>query len=202
MRLRAAVVALACLTAAPLPAQDTAGASAAIPGDVIRLAVWRAPEFTGEYPIADDGTILHPLLTGVRVAGVPPAQVRARITEVLRQFESDPRFVFSILHRISVTGEVRLPGLYPLPAETTIPQAVAAAGGATNLALPGRIHLIRDGQTTVIDLRTAAGQAGDMRIRPGDRLEIPRRTSPFRDLIVPMASVVAAIGAVVGVFSN
>lgn len=200
MRLRAVLAALAFWAAAPLHAQDAATPSAAVPGDVIRLMVWRVPEFSGDFAVADDGTILHPLLSEVRVAGVPPAQVRARLTEVLRRYESDPRFVFSVLHRVAIMGEVNQPGLYPLPGETTIPQAIAAGGGFTTTALASRVRVIRGGQTLMVDLRTPGAPGAEMRIRPGDRIEVPRQTNALRDYLVPFATVVAAVGAVAGLF--
>ncbi|HYR07250.1 MAG TPA: polysaccharide biosynthesis/export family protein, partial [Longimicrobium sp.] len=81
--------------AVPAAAQDTT--TAVRPADVIRLSVWRQPEFTGEFPIAPDGTILHPLLAEVRVVGRTRDQVRAQLREVLRQYENDPQFVFDYL---------------------------------------------------------------------------------------------------------
>jgi polysaccharide biosynthesis/export protein len=183
-------------SAGPALAQQ-AQASAA-PGDVLRLVVWRAPEFSGDFLIASDGTLQHPLMTEVRVAGVPAAQVRQRITEVLRRFESDPHFVYTILHRISVTGEVRVPGLYPLTGETTLSQAVAAAGGPTNFA-SGKVRLSRGGQITVLDLRGAGAGAATMTVQPGDELDVPRQSNWVRDIMVPMATVVGAIAAIVGI---
>jgi polysaccharide biosynthesis/export protein len=202
MKLRFALAALLVLAASSLHAQGAPATSSAAPGDILRLVVWRAPEFSGEFPIGPEGNILHPLLSDVRVAGVPPAQVQARITEVLRRFESDPRFVYSLLHRVSVIGEVRIPGLYPLPAETTIPQAIAAAGGPGQFASTGKVLLTRDGQTTLVDLRRSDALGGDLRIHPGDRLEIPRHSSLLRDIIVPLASVVSAVGAVITITGN
>ena len=200
MTMRALLAPLLLLLSAAAAGAQESTTSAAVPGDVIRLLVWRSPEFSGDFPIGSDGTILHPLFSQVRVAGVPPAQVRAAIAEVLRVFESEPRFVFSLLHRVAVTGEVRLPGLYPLPAETTIPQAMAVAGGGTQFAVRGRVRLIRDGQVTTIDLRRP-DDGVDMRIRPGDRLDVPRQSNLLRDVIAPLSSVVAAIGAVITVAS-
>lgn len=198
MRLPALLAAL-LLAAAPLPAQD-ATPSAAAPGDLIRLVVWRSPEFSGEFVIAPDGTILHPLLSGIRVAGVPEPEVRRQISEVLQRFETEPRFVFSLLHRVAVTGEVRVPGLYPVPTGTAIPQALAAAGGASQFARAGQVRLYRDGQMTLIDLTRA--DPAELVLRPGDRLDVPRATSLLRDVIAPLASVVSAIGVVVTLVSN
>jgi polysaccharide biosynthesis/export protein len=197
MKLRAYLTGLLLLIGSPALAQQTV-VPAAVPGDVVRLVVWRAPEFSGDFPVGADGTILHPLLNQVQVAGVPMEQVRASIAQVLRQFETEPRFVFSLLHRVAVTGEARIPGLYPLPAETTISQAVAAAGGATEFAVKGRVRLLRGNTERVIDLR-AADPSVDVRIQPGDRIEVPRESNLLRDVIAPVASVLGAFAALASV---
>ena len=36
------------------------------PGDVLRITVWRQPDFSGEYAINPDSTVAHPLLQAVQ----------------------------------------------------------------------------------------------------------------------------------------
>jgi protein involved in polysaccharide export with SLBB domain len=195
MRLRLALLlALAC--AAPAAAQ-TDTTAAVRPADVVRLTVWRMPEFTGEFPVGTDGTIQHPLLTEVRVVGRPREEVQRQLREVLLRYENDPQFVFGYLYRVGVTGEVRLPNLYSLPPETTIAQAIAAAGGLSEFGRLNDVRLIRNGQETVLDLRNPAGPVMEMRIRSGDQIRVPRRGSSFRDYLGLTASLVAAVGSVV-----
>lgn len=185
---------LAC--AAPAAAQ-TDTTAAVRPADLVRLSVWRMPEFTGEFPIGPDGTIQHPLLTDVRVVGRPRDEVRRQLREVLLRYENDPQFVFDYLYRVAVTGEVRLPNLYSLPPETTLPQAIAAAGGLSEFGRINDVRLIRGGQELVLDLRDPASQVMEMRIRSGDQIRVPRRGSSFRDYLGLTASLVAALGSVV-----
>jgi polysaccharide export outer membrane protein len=185
---------LAC--AVPAAAQqDTT--TAVRPADLVRLAVWRMPEFSGEFPIAPDGTILHPLLTDVRVVGRTRAEVRQQLREVLLRYENDPQFVFDYLYRIAVTGEVRLPNLYSLSPETTVSQAVAAAGGPSEFGRLQDVRLIRGGQEMVLDLRNPSLEVTEMRIRSGDQIRLLRRGSSFRDYLGLTASIVAAVGSVV-----
>lgn len=188
------LLALAC--AAPAGAQqDTTAAVRA--ADMVRLAVWRMPEFSGDFPVAPDGTIQHPLLTEVRVVGRTRAQVREQLREVLLRYENDPQFVFDYLYRVAVTGEVRLPNLYSLPPETTLAQAVAAAGGVSEFGRLGDVRLIRGGQEMVLDLRNPSPEVMEMRVRSGDQLRVLRRGSSFREYLQLTASIVAAVGSVV-----
>jgi len=41
------------------------------PGDVLRITVWRHPEMSGEFVVAPDSTLVHPLYQVVKVAGAP-----------------------------------------------------------------------------------------------------------------------------------
>ena len=188
------LLALAC--AAPAAAQ-TDTTAAVRPADLVRLTVWRMPEFSGEFPVAPDGTIQHPLLTDVRVVGRPRDEVRRQLREVLLRYENDPQFVFDYLYRVGVTGEVRLPNLYSLPPETSIPQAIAAAGGLTEFGRINEVRLIRGGQEMLLDLRDPGASVMEMRIRSGDQIRVPRRGSSLRDYLGLTASLVAAVGSVV-----
>lgn len=188
------VLALACA----LPAAAQTDTTAAVrPADLVRLTVWRMPEFTGEFAVGPDGTIQHPLLTEVRVVGRPRDEVRRQLREVLLRYENDPQFVFDYLYRVGVTGEVRLPNLYSLPPETSIPQAIAAAGGLAEFGRINDVRLIRGGQEMVLDLRDPSSQVMEMRIRSGDQIRVLRRGSSFRDYLGLTASLVAALGSVV-----
>jgi protein involved in polysaccharide export with SLBB domain len=82
--MRCLVVALGlCLSAAPRialaqsPAPAADGTNGALnPGDVVRITVWRKPELSGDFIIAGDGSVSHPLYRDVRVTGMPLAAVR------------------------------------------------------------------------------------------------------------------------------
>lgn len=192
---------LVCLLALlfALPAAAQAGDTlAARPGDVFRLVVWRQAEFTGEFPIAPNGTVLHPLLTDVRVVGTTRQQIAEQLREVLAQYERQPQFVFDFLYRVGVGGEVRLPNLYNLNPETTLVQAVAAAGGATDMARLDRAVLYRDGREVQVNLLRPTPEVTAMRVRSGDQIRIPRQGSPLRDYLGIGASIVAAASSLLG----
>jgi len=203
---RTLLLALVLPLAAALPpragAQNTAAAATAAadsatlrPGDAIRLAVFRQPEFSGEFPIGPEGTIQHPLLATVSVVDVPRPVVRERLRQALSRYEREPSFVFNYLYRIAVGGEVRLPNLYTLPPETTLGQAVAASGGVTEFGRLDRVVILRDGQERVVNLQRPDASTASMRIRSGDEIRVSRRRNVLRDVIGPLGAVVGAITA-------
>src|SRR3954447_12607951 len=79
------------------------------PGDSVRIEVWRKPEFSGDFVVAPDGTITHPLFRSVRVAGLPFATAEANLRTFLGQYEENPQFVMEPLIRVAVSGEVPRP---------------------------------------------------------------------------------------------
>ena len=99
------------------------------PGDVLRVTVWRRPEFTGEFLVGPNGVLEHPLYQNVPVSNLPPDSVRANVQAFLSRYETTPQFYVEPLFRILVGGQVHAPGLINVPQSTTIPQAVALAGG-------------------------------------------------------------------------
>src|SRR5215204_2724510 len=77
------------LVAAQTPAPRTESVSLS-PGDSVRITVWRKPEFSGDFVVAPDGTITHPLFRSVRVAGLPFATAAANLRTFLGQYEESP----------------------------------------------------------------------------------------------------------------
>jgi protein involved in polysaccharide export with SLBB domain len=199
IRLVTAVVALSA--AAELHAQATAApqGEGLNPGDQVRVLVWRKPELSGDFSIAPNGTITHPLYRSVQVTGVPMSVVEDRLRTFLLQYETNPQFVVQPLVKIIVGGEVRAPNLYSVPPETTIAQAVALAGGSTDRGRLDRVRVVRAGQEILVDLTRPDASAAQLQIRSGDQIMVARRANVFRDVVSPIASLVGAFAAIAGI---
>ncbi len=163
------------------------------PGDIVRIAVWQQPAWSGDFEVAADGTIRHPLYRGVRVTGIPLSVAEERMRAFLRRYEETPTFVMQALFQVIIGGEVREPKLYTLPPEVTISQAIALAGGPTERANLEGVRLLRGGQEMILDLTRPESGAATMPIRSGDQIVIPRRRDLLRDVIIPASSVAGAI---------
>jgi polysaccharide biosynthesis/export protein len=192
------VVLAACLLSSPAGAQEVPAGPETIvlrPGDVVRIAVWRQPpEWSGEFVISPEGYITHPLYRAVRVTGVPMREVEAQLRTLLSRYDESPNFVVEPLVRVAITGEVRQPSLYRLSPGTTLAEAVALAGGPTERAGVNGVRLLRDGQERTFDLRVASAEVAQVHLRSGDQVVVPRRASAFRDVVVPAATLLAAVG--------
>jgi protein involved in polysaccharide export with SLBB domain len=196
--MRRLLLLVAALVALPHPARAAAQAADSVflrPGDMVRLAVFRQPELSGDFAVSSDGTLQHPLLSEVRVVGATRAEIRERLHEALARYARDPSFVFDFLYRVTVTGEVRLPNLFTLSPETTLGQAVAAAGGITEYGRLDRVHLVRDGRDQVVNLQSPDPAVASLRIHSGDQIRVARRSNLLRDFLGPFAAIVGAAAA-------
>ncbi|HEX6133079.1 MAG TPA: polysaccharide biosynthesis/export family protein [Longimicrobiales bacterium] len=169
------------------------------PGDVLRITVLRHPELSGEFVVTTEGTLVHPVYRELTVAGMPLSEADELVRAVLSRYEARPEFVLDPLFQVAVSGEVRQPSLYALRPATTIAQAVALAGGATERGRIDRVRLFRSGDEHVIDLSRPELGMGMEPVQSGDQIVIERRTSLFRDYIAPAGSVVAALAAVLNI---
>lgn len=180
------------------------------PGDSVRIVVWRKPEFSGDFVVAPDNTITHPLFRAVRVGGVPFATAEANVQSFLARFEENPQFVMEPLIHVSVSGEVTRPQIFATRPETTIGEAVARAGGTTENGARNRVRVVRfttgGGQDELkVDLANPNSTTGTLPVRSGDQIIVDRKKSLFRDVIQPTLVVVgtiASLGLLIDRISN
>jgi protein involved in polysaccharide export with SLBB domain len=145
------------------------------PGDLVRLAVKDEPTLAGEYPVWTDGTVLLPLIGVVRVEGVEFSAVEREVRARFARELTDAVLVLSPSVRVSVLGEVRIPGLYMLDGTFDLSEALARAGGLTQFAAPGRVTLMRNGRVerlqAVDNTPVLSGS-----LQPGDQILVGRRS--------------------------
>jgi polysaccharide biosynthesis/export protein len=188
---------------APVSAQESRASSdpsVLSPGDSVRIVVWRKPEFSGDFVVAPNGSITHPLYRSVQVGGVPFATAEANVRRFLARFEENPEFVMEPLIRVAVSGEVERPQVFALRPETTIAEAVARAGGTTTIGARNHIRLRRlspGGQQNelIIDLTDPASGSAMIPVRSGDQIVVDRRKSFMRDVLLPTLGVIGSIAS-------
>ena len=100
----------------PIP---TVGANLNV-GDILDVNVFKVPDLSAkDLTVETSGTISLPLVGSVRVAGLSIAQAEQTITQKLTQFMQAPQVSISrtnksIEKRVTVEGEVRTPGVFPI----------------------------------------------------------------------------------------
>jgi len=112
-------------------------------GDEIDIQVYREPELSGTFRVKPSGKIRHPLVGSVKVEGKTVKEAEAYFTKRLaKDYLVNPRVILKMIStqssQIVLLGEVKEPGVYPLPfgEGMTLLQAIAGAGGFTDLASP------------------------------------------------------------------
>ena len=153
------------------------------PGDRITIRVFNEKELSGEFTVAEDGTINYPYIGRVKVGGMTCAELEGKISEGLKNgYLKDPSPSCSIKEynskRIYVLGEVKQPGSYPYKANLTIVEAFALAGGATNRASTNGTKLTRKVDGKEVQVRVpmqeiVEGRRRNIKLVPGDVVYVP-----------------------------
>src|SRR5579872_4322583 len=121
------------------------------PEDVIEVFVWKQPELTTTVVIRPDGRISLPVTNELEASGKTAVQLQKEITEKLREYVTQPMVNVIVKQvnslKISVLGEVRKPDVYRIKNQVTVLDAIAMAGGFTDLARPNRVIVLRNAPT-------------------------------------------------------
>ena len=145
-------------------ARDSESGSMLRPGDVIKVTVWREPDWSGEFAVDESGTAVLPRIGPVHVTAMSSDSLRRFVRDSLSKFLRNPSIEVTPLRRIQVLGSVRNPENYPVPPTVTVGDAVAVAGGATPEGKPDEVILRRNGQ--------------DLRVKLAKEIRLARHADP------------------------
>jgi polysaccharide export outer membrane protein len=158
-------------TAATSPTDPPGGL---VPGDAVKLAVWREPDLSGEFQVQETGDIVFPKIGAVRVTELSPDSLRETLLQKYSVYLRNPSIEVTILRRVRVVGAVRTPGLYLVDPTITLAGVVAKAGGATPQGKTTEFELRRDGKRYLV--AAADARVVELPLRSGDELHIPERS--------------------------
>ncbi len=148
--------------------------------------------------VGADGAVTIPYVGRVTAAGRLPQQVEADIQARLRGRSQAAQVVVTVQRgpasSIVISGDVKVPGRQPVTlAGERLLDAIAQAGGPTARSADTVVRLTRG--TTSAERRLdqlAVGSDADVRLAPGDRIELVKRARSFTAL--GAAKTVAEIG--------
>ena len=165
------------------------------PLDRLRIDVFGNQDLSGRIVQVDNGGNIAFAGTEITAAGRTPAQIGEQIEAALREnYFRDPRVTVNLeqaaARSVTVFGEVRTPGVYPVTGRMTLLRAIASAQGLTEVASRDEVIVTRtvNGQNyaAIYSLQAIrAGTYADPRIYPNDVVSVgdsPARRR-FRDLI-------------------
>jgi protein involved in polysaccharide export with SLBB domain len=194
----------------PLTAQ-TASHLASV-GDQVDVEFFTASgaevrEITGSRWIDQNGQIYLAYIGLTTVVGRDSSGIREHLIEQFAAFYDSPVIEVVVKLRVNVTGSVGQPGHYFLEPTSTLIDALSVAGGpgseldfgsAGGSSDQSQVHLVRQGQLEVLDLRaqTMVPTTFDRLVESGDWLYVPPRPrSRWRDNIQFVGSIVTLIAS-------
>ncbi|MGB9144394.1 MAG: polysaccharide biosynthesis/export family protein [Acidobacteriaceae bacterium] len=153
------------------------------PADSITIQVLEAPELTQHVRVTDAGYV--PLIVGgsVKVSGLTPAQASRAVENALKKgnFVLNPHVTITddqqATQNVTVLGQVKTPGYYPIGTPRSVLDVLALAGGPTDLA-DRHITIQRHDSDTRIQyfLSNHSNTALDtsVMVYPGDTVIVPQ----------------------------
>jgi polysaccharide export outer membrane protein len=107
--------------------------------DKLIIDVFGIEQFHREVQVDGSGDITYPLIGRVQAKGLTPIELAQEIEARLRgKYIRDPQVSVNLKETVSqvvtVDGQVKDPGLYPVLGSMTLMRAVARAGGTTEFA--------------------------------------------------------------------
>ncbi len=176
---------------------ETASAVERGPGDVFEYQIGtenvlqidvyygKGEQLSQKVRVSSRGTISFPLLGDVHVLGLTVSNLQNKLTLLLsRDYLVNPQVTVFIeeYSTVSILGEVKRPGAYPLKGQLTVLELVALSEGFTKIASPNKVKVIRthsDGRREEIlvrvnDIINKDGFGQDnLVLRAGDLVIVP-----------------------------
>lgn len=171
------------------------------PGDMIEITVWQRDELSGEFIVAPDGTLVHPLYRQVNVTGIPAREVEERVRSFLGQYEADPQLVVQPHYRVAVGGGVMRPDVYDILPGTTVSEVVTQAGGISENGKRKDVRLIRVGRETKLDLTDPAEM--QVALQSGDQIAVKEKTTNWvSQNILPLLTAASSIASLISIHNK
>jgi polysaccharide biosynthesis/export protein VpsN len=157
------------------------------PGDLFTLEIVGEKDLPKDYQVASDGTVDFPYVHRIEVQGLEPQEVARTVRQRLidQRILVDPSVIVSVKEynskRVTVLGQVRKPGSFPLTPGMTLVQAISDAGGLNAIANGDRVNLTRKDKrraTTTVVLSFDSitdGRSPDIPLQAGDQIYVHER---------------------------
>jgi polysaccharide biosynthesis/export protein len=176
------------------------------PTDILEISVFKVPELSKSVQVADTGIINLPLIGEVQVSGKTASEIERDLTRQLgaKYLKSPQVTVYVKEHnsqRVTIEGEVKRPGVFPIQGTLSLVQLVATAGGVDRDLYSKDVTVFRtvDGKRTslVYDIDAIReGKADDPQLRQGDVVVVDASTA--KSVLQNTLKILPAVGTVAG----
>lgn len=199
---RSTLVAVALLATSNLHAQsgveETARRAAAAhlrPGDRIELQFRRDRELSGAVNVNERGEAVFPKVGTLDVTKVTIGTLQDTLLARYSEYLRNPELEVTVLRRIVVNGEVRMPNVYMVDVTSGVRDAIARAGGLLETASKKKVSVIRDGvERRIANWERALGPETDL--RSGDQIVVGRKSWLTLNALPVISTSVIVIGLI------
>ena len=148
-----------------------------VPGDKLRIEVYKDPQLSQSVQVRPDGKITLPLANDITAAGHTPAELRDSIVSSLKTYMANPTVTVMVVETVApmvyVMGEVNAAGPLPLNGKMDVLQALATAKGFKDFADTKNIVIRRGTQLIRFNYNEAVkGNGAPVFLQPGDTIVV------------------------------
>lgn len=156
------------------------------PADVLSISVWNHKEMNQTVTVRPDGQVSFALIGDITAVGLTPLELQGAMEKALGEYmeviPGEVSVVVDAVHsyKVSVLGEVRLPGRFEFQNQASVLDALAEAGGLTEFASSSNILILRTtgGRSEKIrfdyqQLLKSGNSEARVLIFPGDVILVP-----------------------------
>jgi polysaccharide export outer membrane protein len=158
-----------------------------VPGDILRIVVFKNPDMSLDVRVSEAGSIGYPLVGSVQVAGTTLPAAEHKIAQMLKEggFVLNPQvnilLTQALGNLVSVIGEVKTPGRYSVEAAGGLLSGMLAAAGG--ISATGGDYMIVTGarggkpfrrEIDIVKMFLSGNSADDIELFGGDTIFVAR----------------------------
>ncbi len=151
------------------------------PNDAVEVEIWHQPNLSGRYFVNADTSLNIPLLGKLSVKGIDTDSLERLLIAEFHKYYGDVFLTITFYYRVSIFGEVKLPGSYYLKHKDNLANLLAQAGGPTEAGNLKEIRILNLGQERIVNFEKilkAGKRIEELNIYPGDVVIVTRRFIP------------------------
>jgi len=157
------------------------------PENVLQIDVYygKGEKISQKVRVSSRGIITFPLVGEVEAGGLTVSGLQDKLTGLLgKDYLVNPQVTVFIeeYSTVSIMGEVKKPGAYPIKGRLSVMELISLAEGFTSIAAPNKVKVIRNGpdgnreeiQVRVNDIiNRESGDKDNVVLRAGDMVIVP-----------------------------
>lgn len=154
--------------------------------DLLEVIIFQEDELTRKLRVSASGMVTLPLIGALKVGGLTLIEAENLVAQKLANgYLVDPQVTMFVKEyyskKVYILGQVKHPGSYEIPAERglTVLEAIALAGGFTNVAAADRTRILRTTPETPETILVKASditkgdKSKDILLEPNDIVFVP-----------------------------